>query len=79
MAKESRIWNYKGKQFKYRYEDAVVEWGFINDNGEWEEIDGAGLRRENWTNLEARKEYISEWIMDIDEEALYLMDMEEFF
>ena len=59
------------------------------DNKEWQEkyhrdlfevVDGyvvngtVGLRKENWDNPDAREEYLSEWIMDMEEELSYLME-----
>lgn len=70
----SDIWEYEGKQFVYRYDDAVVEYGYVDENGQWVEIDGAGLSREHWDDIEAREEYVFEWIMDLDEEMDYLVD-----
>ena len=58
------------------------------DNKEWQEkyhkdlfevVDGyvvnstVGLRKENWDNPDAREEYLSEWIMDMEEELSYAM------
>lgn len=63
----------------------------IAENKEWQEkynrnlwdidedglmyIDGAGLRRENWDNEDARNEYLAEMEADYEEEANYLMQM----
>ena len=32
-------------------------------------MDAAGLHKDNWTNKAARDEYLSAWIVDLDEEA----------
>lgn len=37
-------------------------------------LDSIGLSRENWENLEARKEYISAWCNDLDEEMDAMVD-----
>jgi nuclear transport factor 2 (NTF2) superfamily protein len=63
----------------------------IADNKEWQKkygknlwdidedglmyIDGAGLRRENWDNKDARNEYLAEMEADFEEEANYLMQI----
>lgn len=37
-------------------------------------ISSVGLRKENWTDKEARNEYLSGWCSDIDEESEALVD-----
>ena len=32
-------------------------------------VDSVGLRKENWDNREARREYLGEWSAELDEEA----------
>lgn len=73
--KYSKNYTIQGKTFRYDYDHAVVEWIYKNEDGKWEVLDGAGLRLENWKNKEARDEYLQEWIMDIEADAEYQMDM----
>ena len=49
-------------------------WDFINHNGkDYTLITSAGLSRENWKNKEAREEYLSEWLWELDEEVKYMI------
>lgn len=49
-------------------------WDFINHNGkDYTIITYAGLSRENWKNKEAREEYLSEWLLELDEEIKYMI------
>ena len=75
MAKYSKNYKRGGKTFRYRWDDSVVEWIYKDEEtGEWVELDGVGLRRENWENKEARDEYLDGWIFEIEEETAYLAD-----
>lgn len=35
-------------------------------------LDTVGLHKENWTNKDARDEYLSEWVFELDEELHFL-------
>ena len=77
-----------GKLFRYDFDHSVVE--YIIKADEWEQKHGsqlygvgadgyivlasAGLRKENWTNTAARKEYLSGWADELEEEATCLAD-----
>lgn len=82
MKEYSEILKYKGKLFRYNYNDSLVEYGFISQEddadfgwktGEFIEIDAIGLSRENWENKEARNEYLQEYIFQLEEELRYLV------
>lgn len=59
--------------FEYDYEHNLVLW--VDDDGT--EIDAVGLSRQNWDDIEAREEYLLEWVWEI-EDAMSHMDLEEF-
>lgn len=76
MARYSKHYKYMGKTFRYDYDNAIVEWIYKDEEtGLWEEIDGAGLRLENWKNKEVRDEYLAEWCADLEDEIAYEMDL----
>ena len=71
----SKNYKFMGKTFRYDYEDCIVEWIYKDDEtGNWEVLDGVGLRTENWKNKEVRDEYLAEWCDEIAEETAYEMD-----
>lgn len=81
MPRYSKNYKFMGKTFRYDYDNAIVEWIYKDEEtGLWEELDGVGLRLENWKNKEARDEYLAEWCADLEEEmgweAYYFMKYE---
>lgn len=78
-AKYSKVIKRNGKQFRYDYTGAYLQW--VGDLGEGlEVIEEIGLRRENWENKASRNEYIDGWCDELEEELAYLSDevIEEF-
>ena len=72
MAKYSKNYRFRGKTFRYDWDNAIVEWIYKDEEtGLWEELDGVGLRNENWKNKEIRDEYLAEWCEEIAEETAY--------
>ena len=47
----------------------------IDENG-YMEIDGVGLRKENWIRKEVRDEYLSEWVAEMREAFEYELAIE---
>ena len=75
-------YKYKGKDFAYDKKNSIVMYLFKDDEevemmGEdapWRELEGVGLRRDNWNNKDSRNAYLDEWIIDIEEESEKLLD-----
>ena len=71
----SRNYKIEGKTFRYDYDNAIVEWIYKDeDTGEWEVLDGVGLRYENWVNKDARDEYLTEWAYEIEADTECMMN-----
>ena len=45
----------------------------IDEDG-YIEIQSVGLSKSNWTDRQARNEYLDEWIYELEEETAYLID-----
>jgi hypothetical protein len=80
MKKYSDLFNYKGKTFRYNYERNLVEYVFVSNEDDdilgWKkgdiiECDAVGLKKENWENKTARREYLSEYIADLEYELQF--------
>lgn len=62
---ENKEWIEKyGKQLWDTMECDGIEYTIIDG--------GVGLRNENWNNKEVRKEYLTEWLWDMEEELFYM-------
>ena len=74
----SRVCKVRGKQFRYNYDRALVEWVCkpTDPDDEVEDgyviLDSVGLSRKNWDNKESRAYYLDLWVDDIGEECYCL-------
>ena len=77
-----KYYKYKGKEFAYDTQDAVVIYLFRDDDeietlgnkAPYREMDAVGLSRNNWRNKEVRNEYLDEYLYDLDSYASYAAD-----
>lgn len=70
-AKYSKVIKRNGKQFRYDYTGAYLQW--VEDLGEGlEVIDEIGLQRYNWENKASRNEFIDGWCDELEVELAYL-------
>ncbi len=68
--KYSRNYKRGNKTFRYDFENCIVEWIYKDEEtGNWEVLEGVGLRAENWKNKSIRDEYLDMWIDEIEEET----------
>ena len=75
-------YKYKGKDFAYDKKHSIVmqifkddeEVEMMGDDAPWRELEGVGLRRDNWDDKNLRNQYLDEWIMDIEAESAQLAD-----
>lgn len=83
MKRYSEVYSYRGKHFRYDYERSILEYIWIVEEddeelklhkGDIEVLNGAGLKEENWKNKRLRNMYLSEWILELDEESEYLAE-----
>ena len=62
---------YRNK-FRYNQDKALLEYGYINGDGEFTVIDATGLSRDNWD--EDHDHWMDMYEMAIQEEMLTLME-----
>lgn len=83
MTKYSKVVDYRGRKFRYNYDEALVEWVRFYDydfdeNNELVKIeldtpyviDAVGLHKDNWKTY--RDEYLDQWSDELDEESRIL-------
>ena len=61
---------YRNK-FRYNQDQALLEYGYINGDGELEVLDATGLSRDNW--IEDNDYWMDLYEMAIEDELLGLM------
>jgi len=74
-----KYYKYKGKEFAYDMDNALVIQLFRDDDeiaemgnkAPYRELDAVGLSRSNWKNKEVRNEYLDEYIYDMDSYSSY--------
>lgn len=84
---KSAVYNFKGRKFRYDYDNCLVQCGFIAETEDDIEIfhakeigdfivgDEVGLCKENWDNKEVRDEYLMEYCYRLEEEINWLLDI----
>lgn len=69
------IYKYKGKEFRYDCDNAIVEYIWTDpDTNECVVIDEIGLSNDNWEDRKLRDAYLDEYIRQLDDEANRLAD-----
>lgn len=66
MKKQSKIYKFEGRSYRYNYEECLLEWV----HGK-EVVTSIGLSRNEWEN--GAMYWIETWHMDLEEELFYLM------
>lgn len=69
------IYKYKGKEFRYDCDNAIVEYIWTDpDTNECVVIDEIGLSNDNWEDRKLRDAYLDEYIRQLEDEANRLAD-----